>query len=78
MDAEVFYPGDEVEESAYDEARAICEACPVRATCQSEAMANREEYGMWGGLTPLERRRIRRKQRPSSQIDYNKRKRESA
>ena len=44
----------------YDEARDICESCPVKKRCLAYAMENKERYGMWGGLTPIERRRIER------------------
>lgn len=47
----------------YDEARSICNGCPVRNECLSHALAAKERYGMWGGLTPIERRRIERKER---------------
>ncbi len=47
----------------YDKAREICAACPVRAQCEEYALANKERYGMWGGLTPIERRRIERRER---------------
>jgi len=39
---------------------AICEACPVRDTCLDVALATREQYGVWGGKGPSERRRIAR------------------
>lgn len=66
MPAEVFYPDVQEERGvdtteAFAEAKAICEACPVRETCQAESIANREPDGVWGGLTPLERRRVIRK-----------------
>lgn len=47
----------------YDEARAICNACPVREACLEHALREKERWGMWGGLTPIERRRIERKDR---------------
>jgi Transcription factor WhiB len=47
----------------YDEARAICEACPVREQCVLHALSEKERFGMWGGLTPIERRRIERRER---------------
>lgn len=40
--------------------RQICEACPVRVTCLEYAVSERIEFGVWGGLTPSERRRVRR------------------
>jgi Transcription factor WhiB len=46
--------------SYYDEARQICSLCPVKTACLNYAMDNKERYGMWGGLTPIERRRIER------------------
>ena len=47
----------------YEQARELCSICPVRAQCLAEAQARRERFGMWGGLTPIERRRIERKDR---------------
>jgi WhiB family transcriptional regulator, redox-sensing transcriptional regulator len=47
----------------YDEARSICDMCPVKAQCLKHAMENKERFGMWGGLTPIERRRIERNER---------------
>jgi len=47
----------------YDEARSICQGCPVRLKCLAEAQLRKERFGMWGGLTPIERRRIERKER---------------
>lgn len=47
----------------YDEARTHCNACPVKDECLSYALANKEYFGMWGGLTPIERRRIQRRER---------------
>lgn len=42
------------------EAEAICAACPVRAICLEVAIANGEKFGIWGGLSGRERRRLRR------------------
>lgn len=47
----------------YDEARSICETCPVKELCLAHALATKERFGMFGGLTPIERRRIERKDR---------------
>lgn len=46
--------------SDLDEAKALCNSCPVRQACQDWALTNREAYGLWGGLTEGERRRILR------------------
>lgn len=37
----------------------ICRSCPVRAICAEYAVLNGEEYGVWGGLTDAQIRRIR-------------------
>ena len=36
-------------------AQAICAECPVLLRCRSYALANREPYGVWGGLTETDR-----------------------
>jgi WhiB family redox-sensing transcriptional regulator len=56
-DTEIFYPVTPDEEA---EALSICATCPVRAQCLDDAIRNREIYGIWGGTTPEQRRRIRR------------------
>jgi len=38
-------------------ARRLCRNCPVLRPCQSYAVAAQEPYGIWGGMTPVERRR---------------------
>jgi WhiB family redox-sensing transcriptional regulator len=47
-------------------AKAICGWCPVRAECLEWALDNDERFGIWGGLSPLERQRIREHTRPSA------------
>jgi WhiB family redox-sensing transcriptional regulator len=56
-DTEIFYPVTADEEA---EALSICATCPVRAQCLEFALHNRETYGIWGGATPEQRRRMRR------------------
>lgn len=41
-------------------ARAICLGCPVRSQCLAEALDNRIEWGVWGGMTERERRSLLR------------------
>lgn len=39
-----------------DEAKRICATCVVRAECLEYALQTKEPYGIWGGLTELERK----------------------
>jgi WhiB family transcriptional regulator, redox-sensing transcriptional regulator len=40
-------------------AQQTCAACPVRVRCLRFALANQIDTGIWGGLTPEQRRRVR-------------------
>ena len=42
-------------------ARLFCQGCPVRFECLAEALDNRIEWGVWGGMTERERRQLLRK-----------------
>jgi WhiB family redox-sensing transcriptional regulator len=54
IDGDMFYPDDGARRP---DIKRICGGCPVRAQCLTAAMANKEEHGIWGGLTPRERRK---------------------
>ena len=41
-------------------AKQICRRCPVRAQCLQTALERKERYGIWGGLSDTERRRMMR------------------
>lgn len=41
-------------------AASVCRPCPVRQRCLATALDNREEFGVWGGLTERERRALLR------------------
>lgn len=56
-DPEAFFP--EKGGSTRD-AKKICTTCEVRAQCLDYALANDERFGIWGGLSERERRRLRR------------------
>jgi WhiB family redox-sensing transcriptional regulator len=57
VDPALFYP--EAGEPNRD-AKRICAGCEVRAECLAYALAHRERFGVWGGTTERERRRLRR------------------
>lgn len=49
--------------SRYRVAKKLCAECPVQQLCLEYAIIQQEEYGMWGGLTPVERLRLRGRKR---------------
>jgi len=42
-------------------AAVICRHCPVVIECRADALDNRVEFGVWGGLTERQRRALLRK-----------------
>ncbi|ORV63341.1 WhiB family transcriptional regulator [Mycobacterium gastri] len=44
--------------AAQREAAAFCRNCPVILECAADALDNRVEYGIWGGLTERQRRAL--------------------
>jgi WhiB family redox-sensing transcriptional regulator len=56
-DPEAFFP--EKGGSTRD-AKRICTGCAVRAQCLEYALDNDERFGIWGGLSERERRKLRR------------------
>ncbi len=38
----------------------MCRGCIVRSLCLEYALVNGEKFGIWGGMSERERRRIRR------------------
>jgi WhiB family redox-sensing transcriptional regulator len=57
-DPEAFFP--EKGGSTRD-AKKICTSCEVRAQCLEYALQNDERFGIWGGLSERERRKLRRR-----------------
>jgi WhiB family redox-sensing transcriptional regulator len=47
--------------AAQNLAKVVCRACPVRMECLADALDNRVEYGVWGGMTERERRALLRR-----------------
>jgi WhiB family transcriptional regulator, redox-sensing transcriptional regulator len=50
-----------VKGAAQNRAKQICGQCPVRTECLSEALDNKVEWGVWGGMTERERRALLRR-----------------
>jgi WhiB family transcriptional regulator, redox-sensing transcriptional regulator len=59
-DPEAFFP--EKGGSTRD-AKRVCAGCPVRMECLEYALGNDERFGIWGGLSERERRRVRLQRR---------------
>jgi WhiB family redox-sensing transcriptional regulator len=45
-------------------AKSVCEQCPFAAACLDYALEAREEYGIWAGTTPEERKELLKNRRP--------------
>ena len=50
-----------VQGKAQRAAKAVCKGCPVVAECLADALDNRTEFGVWGGMTERERRALLRR-----------------
>ncbi len=50
-----------VQGAAQNRAKAVCASCPVRTECLADALDNRVEFGVWGGMTERERRALLRR-----------------
>jgi WhiB family redox-sensing transcriptional regulator len=57
-DPEAFFP--EKGGSTRD-AKKICSTCEVRTQCLEYALENDERFGIWGGLSERERRKLRKR-----------------
>lgn len=57
-DPEVFFPE---KGGGTREAKRICRRCPVRTECLRDALDRDERFGVWGGLTERERRKLKRR-----------------
>lgn len=55
-DPEAFFP--EKGESSQEAKRVCASGCPIRDFCLEFALTNNEQYGIWGGLSASERRRL--------------------
>jgi WhiB family redox-sensing transcriptional regulator len=56
-DPEAFFPE---KGGSTREAKRICSGCEVRSQCLEYALAHDERFGIWGGLSERERRRLKR------------------
>lgn len=47
-----------VQGAEQNQAKQVCMGCPVRAECLADALDNRVEFGVWGGMTERQRRAL--------------------
>lgn len=57
-DPEAFFPE---KGGSTREAKRVCVSCDVRAQCLEYALENDERFGIWGGLSERERRRMKKR-----------------
>jgi WhiB family redox-sensing transcriptional regulator len=57
VDPDLFFPE---RGASTREAKEVCKGCVVREDCLEHALANGEKFGIWGGMSERERRRLRR------------------
>lgn len=57
VDPDLFFPE---RGASTREAKEVCRGCVVRDQCLEFALNNSEKFGIWGGMSERERRRIRR------------------
>jgi WhiB family transcriptional regulator, redox-sensing transcriptional regulator len=57
-DPEAFFPE---KGGSTREAKKVCLTCDVRSECLEYALANDERFGIWGGLSERERRKLKKR-----------------
>ena len=57
VDPDLFFPE---RGASTREAKEVCRGCVVREDCLEYALDNGEKFGIWGGMSERERRRLRR------------------
>lgn len=57
VDPAPFYPEDG---GSIRPAKQVCAMCPVRDQCRAYALENDEQWGVWGGMSESDRRKLRR------------------
>jgi WhiB family transcriptional regulator, redox-sensing transcriptional regulator len=73
MDPTIFFGPEHTEvvkekRDREEAAKAVCRTCPVNQECLEHALDSKEAYGIWGGLTELERKALLRRRATSSVV----------
>jgi WhiB family redox-sensing transcriptional regulator len=77
LDPSLFYSemDDKLSLSNNNSARIVCRQCPVRLECLMTARNNNEEFGIWGGTSPMERKNAnfqRTLEKVKGEIEYQR------
>lgn len=56
---DAFFPDADAPEGSTAKARRVCGSCLVSDDCLTYALTHDERYGIWGGKTPNERRKMK-------------------
>lgn len=65
LDPALFFPG---QGESTKEAKAVCTGCTVRVECLDYALETGERFGIWGGKSERERRRMRGDRRRAERV----------
>ncbi|MEX0789820.1 MAG: WhiB family transcriptional regulator [Actinomycetota bacterium] len=73
MDPTIFFGPEHTEvvkekRDREEAAKAVCRTCPVHQECLEHALESKEAYGIWGGLTELERKALLRRRATSNVV----------
>src|SRR3712207_8386647 len=52
-----------------EQAKAVCQRCPVVESCLDWALRSGQDSGVWGGLSEDERRALKRRDRKSTRLN---------
>jgi len=63
VDPDLFFPE---RGASVREAKAVCNACAVREECLEYALKTGERFGIWGGMSERERRKLRKQRHVGS------------
>jgi WhiB family redox-sensing transcriptional regulator len=62
VDPVIFFP-EKGERTSH--AKAVCRSCEVKAECLQYSLDNNEKFGIWGGLTELDRIKLYKRKKAS-------------
>lgn len=64
-----FYPADK---ASIEAAKTFCQGCEVHDDCLAYALANEEIFGIWGGASERERKRILKRRKETADATCKK------